>query len=187
MISTGFEIKKNLFLTGERGAGKSTLLQKAIDESGLSCSGFRTLPYKIEGREAGYYIHALSSKISAQQNNKPISVRMGKQKCIPIADVFEKLGAMCLQASVCDASDIILMDELGVLEAGASVFQAAVAKCLDDEKPVIGVIKACGAEWLAGVKLRSDVEIIRLNKSNRAKAVNEIAVFLKNIAKIKEI
>lgn len=178
MTSTHSNVKKNLFITGPSGTGKSTLIKDALLQSGLDYSGFCTLPYKIEGHETGYYIHAFSNKITPTQNNKPISVRTGPGQRIPIPQVFDQFGALYLKASLSDRSKIILMDELGILEESAPLFQAAVKTCLDSKMPVVGVLKDCKAAWLDGIKARTDTKTLLLESGGQKEVSKAIANFL---------
>ena len=63
-------------------------------------------------------------------------------------EVFDGLGSrLLLSAAGDDACDLILLDELGFLEADAKHFRAAVLSVLAGPKPVLGVVRQGLGAW----------------------------------------
>lgn len=170
---------QNLFLTGERNVGKTTLLRRVLKPYWQRISGFETLPYQTNKAETGYYLHALSTKIGKDDNDKRISLLSNGQKRIVLQEAFETFGSRYLAASLEDNSEMILMDELGNMEERAAKFQSMVAKCLDcSAKPVVGIIKDAPSNWLDGIRMRKDTAILRLNRQNAQNIENMLLLFL---------
>ena len=71
-------------------------------------------------------------------------------------------------------SDLIIMDELGILEDDCALFKDAVIRCLDSDKNILGVIKNKSSEFLDGVRNRKDVQIFKLTDTNRDIVLSEI-------------
>ncbi len=170
---------KNLFVTGSRDAGKSTLLEYALGCTDAVPTGFITREYCINGRVAGHYIHALSAKVRDAENDKPISVKTGEGRCVPVAEIFGMFGAGYLAAAREDGAPLIFMDELGTLEAGQEAFKTEVFRCLDGKKPVLGTLKAAGDCWLSAIAERGDTLVLELTESNRDAVLERVLAFLR--------
>ncbi|MGL4738727.1 MAG: nucleoside-triphosphatase [Cellulosilyticaceae bacterium] len=169
----------NLFLTGERGVGKSTLLRALISALNIKTTGFESLPYHIAGERRGFYMHGLVT-LPEGINNQPISVQDTQMSCVPITHTFENLGVRVLGESLKDESQVILLDELGVLERDASHFWDAVEACLESEKLVIGVIKKTSHQSLERIKRRHDIIVLELTPETREAVYQECDAIIKN-------
>ena len=137
---------KNLFLTGEIQVGKSTLLRKLIAKSGLRPGGAETGfgPWRAEA-ERSLFLYPYEAP-----DYSPASVccRMGPGGKTPYPEVFDRRGAALIRAALADPSvDIVVLDELGFLEAEAGVFRAEVLRLLTGPKPVAGVVREGLGAW----------------------------------------
>lgn len=168
----------NLFLTGDIRVGKSTIINRALEELRLNPSGFRTCRYFLEGQLSGFIMEDLTGTVPADK--KPLYIAMpGSQGTWEAkVDTFETFGVRILQASLASPKDLILMDELGHLEAGALRFQEQVFQCLSAPVPVLGVIKSRSTSFLDKLRRRDDVTIITVTKENRNKEYENIKVCL---------
>ena len=159
-------MSKHLFLTGEKQVGKSTLLQGLVSDLALSPSGFRTLPFDISRERKGYIFHSLLP-LPPFENDLPAVLRVGSQRHIPVVEVFETLGVRILFDSINATSPCILMDELGKAEAGISAFEAAVLRCLDCKKNVLGVLQRGNYPLYHSISSRKDVMLVEVTLENR--------------------
>ena len=153
---------QNLFLTGEIQVGKSTLLRKLIAKCGLRPGGAETGfgPWRAEA-ERSLFLHP-----SGAPDYSPESVccRMGPGGRTVYPEVFDRRGAALIRAALADPSvDIVVLDELGFLEAEAREFRAAVLEALRSPKPVWGVLRLGGGCW-GGVDLGRVVTVTRENR-----------------------
>ncbi len=152
----------NLFLTGEIQVGKSTLLRRLLAQSGLRPGGAETGfgPWRAE-RERSLFLYPYG-----QPDYGPDAVccRMGPGGKTAYPEVFDRRGAALVRAALADpAVDVVVLDELGFLEAEEKAFRAAVLEALAGPKPVWGVLRLGGGCW-------TDVDlgrIVTVTKENR--------------------
>jgi len=136
-----------IFLTGERGVGKSTALRRVLHGCGLTIGGFMTdfgdTRYG-ENKKLWLLPWAETPDFSAGQ----VCALLGPGGRQVFPEVFDGLGAELLRrAAGEDACGLILLDELGFLEAGAAGFRKAVLDVLAGPKPVLGVVRQGLGAW----------------------------------------
>ena len=152
-----------IFLTGERGVGKSTALRRALSGCGLGLGGFMTdfgdTRY-AENKELRLLPWAEEPELSAGE----VCARLGPGGRQVFPEVFDGLGAELLYRAAEDpACGLILMDELGFLEAEALRFRSAVLSALAGPKPVLGVVRRGLGVW-HGAPLGEVWEVTRENR-----------------------
>ena len=130
-----------IFLTGERGVGKSTALRRALCGCGLNIGGFMTdFGDTRYGENKKLWLLPWSESPDFSAGQVCALLGPGGRQVFP--EVFDGLGAELLRrAAGDDACGLILMDELGFLEAGAAGFRKAVLDVLAGPKPVLGVVR----------------------------------------------
>lgn len=170
--------KKHIFITGERGVGKSTLVRRLIEHTDLPLYGFMT---KMDPPDAeGYH------EIYMYPAALPIANRVrGKENLIGRCDrvhhhihpeVFAALGVELIKAAKPDG--ILIMDELGFMEAGVPAFREAVFEALRGDIPVLAVVKArYDVSFLNTVRTAEKGTLYTVTAENREKLFEE----LKNI------
>lgn len=166
--------RSNFFITGDKGIGKSTLLKEMIETLQIKedLSGFFTMPYFEDQVRKGFYLHSL---LDIQGNDQPISVQNDEYSCEAIKETFETLGVLTLSKSLESSKNHILMDELGVLEGAAYLFQKQVEEVLNSPKIILGVLKDKKHPFLEGIKTRQDTYIYYLTKENREEIKHQIS------------
>jgi len=161
------EIKRHLFLTGERGVGKSTLLHRLIKAKRLSCSGFETRHIELDGVRRAHILHGLVD-MPEYENDCICCVRVNEKRSVPVLPVFDENGVCILEKSLASsASSFILMDELGRLERQAQGFIRAIENCLNSDKRVLGVLQKCSAAHIDAIAARPDVTVLTVTQENR--------------------
>ena len=131
--------RKHILICGEVGVGKSTLIQRLLAQNTLPLYGFITK--KLDPDENGFhpiYIHPAGARERRFDEENLIGTCDRRIHNINL-DVFNTLGVTYLQAK---PGGIILMDELGFMEAKAEAFTRAVMKALDGDVPVVAAVKA---------------------------------------------
>lgn len=131
--------RKHILICGEVGAGKSTLIQRLLAQNTRPVYGFITK--KLDPDENGFhpiYIHPAGASERVYEEKNMVGTCDRRTHNINL-DAFNTLGVSYLQAN---PGGIILMDELGFMEAQAEAFTRAVMGALDGEIPVIAAVKA---------------------------------------------
>lgn len=160
------EIKKHLFLTGDKQVGKSTLLRRLIEAKQLDCSGFETQAFYLNGERRGFLLHGRVD-LPPFENDCIVCARIAEKKSAPVLETFNLNGVTILQKSLESASPYVLMDEIGRLESRAQDFCAQVLKTLDGEKRVLGVLQKCDSTLVSEIMNRPDVTVLTVTSENR--------------------
>ena len=160
------EIKKHLFLTGEKQVGKSTLLRKLIEQKHLDCAGFETQAFYLGNERRGFTLHG-RVEMPPFENDCIVCARIGEKKSAPVLETFNQNGVTILQKSLESTSPYILMDELGRLESKAQEFCVQVLRTLDGEKRVLGVLQKCNSLLIREIMDRPDVTVLTITPENR--------------------
>ena len=168
------EIKKHLFLTGEKQVGKSTLLRRLIEAKQLDCAGFETQAFFFNGERRGFTLHGRVD-MPPYENDCICCARIGEKKAAPVLETFSQNGVNILKLSLESASPYILMDEIGRLESKSEVFCAQVLETLNGDKHVLGVLQKCDSQLIEEIMQRGDVTVITVTKENREKLLEKLS------------
>lgn len=172
---------KNIFLTGKKRSGKSTMINNILNELDINYSGYRTLPYYINNEARGFY---LNGYVDCVGNNSPISIKIGEEKCIPIIESFDVVGASILEKSIeCSNTKLILLDEIGRLESNAYTFKKRIVEALDSEKVVLGVLQKAENEFLIDIIKREDTVVFDIDNLTNYE-INEVNKMILDIIKL---
>ncbi len=154
---------RHLFFTGEKGVGKSTLVELLLRRVRGRVGGFRTR--RVESvREGEATVHLLRADLG----ERPCEGNLLFSCAAPQPDMerrFEVLGRAALRGSA--GCELVLMDELGPHEAGATDFRRAVLEALDGPAPVLGVLQRAELDFLEGIAGREDVLVREVTRENR--------------------
>ena len=184
MIDRDYHMKedaKKIFLTGERDVGKSTIIERFVRELDFVPAGFNTVPggASADGSTDHIYIIPFGRPLEELPNTPPVAVRrkieMGYDS---YPEIFDSLGLEILKSS--KGSRLIVMDELGFMEAKALEFQREVFACLDSDEPVIGVIKPMHTPFLDKIRAHDAVQTIEVTIENREQVLESLLNNFKN-------
>lgn len=150
-------MKDKIFLTGPRGIGKSTCLINTLNGINCSVGGFRT---KFSDKE-----HSVLLLSDIQENQTQIVAKFIDGSRFPITHTFDSFGVDLLSQT--PIPELLVMDELGFLEKEAYQFQKAVLKALDEDVPILGVLREESLGWLVSVRSHIRTEIITVTLNNR--------------------
>ncbi|AIW88870.1 hypothetical protein JO41_02875 [Treponema sp. OMZ 838] len=183
--------KRIFFVTGEQGCGKSTFLAALMQKYALQPSGFITKKEEAV-KEPALYMHPVVAGTAIYRYTTGNKVGIcPQQKPIGFAPIFDIFGVMCLKqaeevilssigdehsdadcdaASLSPALPVILMDELGFMEAEAELFFRAVCDLLSDSRYyIIGAVKPHGTRFLPVLEQMPEAIVYRLTLQNRIK------------------
>ncbi len=157
---------KNIFVTGSIHSGKTTILNKVLDKlPNLKISGFRTLPIYENKKKQGFIFESLdgSRKLFAH-----IDLKTENQFDIYKFDykVFEEFGVSALKKALSN-SDVILMDEIGMMEKQAKSFRQMIIKCLNSPQLGLGACQDRATWFLNILEKRTDTKIFVIHEVNR--------------------
>lgn len=164
--------RKHILICGEVGVGKSTLIWRLLAQNTRPLYGFITK--KLDPDENGFhpiYIHPAGAGERVYKEENLVGTCDRRIHNINL-DVFNTLGVAYLQAK---SGGIILMDELGFMEAQAEAFTRAVMGVLDGDVPAIAAVKArFDVPFLNEVRAHPKGRLFMLTKENRDKAFEEL-------------
>jgi nucleoside-triphosphatase len=164
--------RRHILICGEVGVGKSTLIQRLLAQSTRPLYGFVTK--KLDPDENGFhpiYIHSAGASERMHTERNLIGTCDRRTHNINL-DVFNTLGVAYLQAK---PGGIILMDELGFMEAQAEAFTRAVFAALDGDVPVIAAVKArFDIPFLDAVRAHPNTMLYMITTENRDDLFSEL-------------
>ena len=167
---------KNVFLTGAPHGGKSTALDRALDLlAPRQIGGFRTIKMPTEIPGAIGEVHIIPAFGSpGLHTGHLVGIRWGNGRFTALPGAFEREGCALL-TSIPPGTDVIIMDELGIMEQDAPCFCAAVLAALDGHISVLGVIKPQSSPFLDEVRSHRKSTVIELTAENRDSLPERIA------------
>lgn len=164
--------RTHILICGEVGVGKSTLIQRLLVRNSREVYGFVTK--KLEPDENGFhpiYIHPAGAMQRRYEEKNLIGTCDRRIHNINL-DAFNTLGATYLQS---EPGGIILMDELGFMEAKAEAFTRAVFHALDGDIPVIAAVKArFDVPFLNEVRAHPKAKLCMITPDNREAMFDEL-------------
>lgn len=156
----------HIFLTGAIQIGKSTIIRKTLDHLNQTYGGFKT--YFGSDRSSDDRLLYMNGADEPKFFTADYGIAVFKQDCFPETDVakFNTYGVeLILSAKVNRA--MIIMDECGNLENDALNFQHEILQTLDEDHPVLGVIKQSSYGWTDMIRNHRNVKLITVTRENR--------------------
>ena len=172
--------KPHTLIVGAKGVGKSTLIRKLLANVDRPVYGFYT---KSEDRdETGFhriYIHDAASDDRSRSDENCVGDCNRKIHNSNIV-VFDNLGTAYIRAAKPDG--IIVMDEVGFLEAEAKDFTAAILDALKGDIPVIAAVKDMeNIPFLDEVRGAEKAVCYHISEENRDALYDELSVKIKEL------
>ena len=170
---------KNIFLTGTPGCGKTTAILRlaallklevapSATKANIAAAGFYTEEIREQGRRVGFSIRTLHGESGVLSHVNIKSPHRVSKYGVDVPG-FERLAVPALSAAAECRRDakVILIDEIGKMEAFSREFLAAVEKALDGEKPVVATISRHGGGAIQKIRRRPDAQTLLVTESNR--------------------
>ena len=174
--------KKHILICGARGVGKSTLIEKLLQACPRPRYGFLTM-MEAPGPDGfrPIYIHPAERPRKAWTYTEENRIGSCDSRTHHTRlEAFNVLGAQYIRAVRPDG--IIVMDELGFLEAEAVAFTAAVLRALARDIPVIAAVKSrTDVPFLNAVRSMPKAEIFYITRENRDQLLQELLPRMKNL------
>ena len=175
----------HVFLTGEIRVGKSTLIRRWLEaHPGLRLGGFRTVWRKAKGAEDNsFHIIPAGREVPLTEANRT-GLRRGvfpDREAADFPEVFDTLGVELL--SNAEDCDLLIMDEIGVSEERAKLFQQAVLRCLDGDVPVLGVVKDKPGTLTDAVRRHPKTALLTVTPDDREEVMGRLIALLEREAR----
>lgn len=181
-----------LLVTGKPGIGKSTAVAATLEAlRARPHAGFISSEIHENGKRQGFQIRTLRSNQSGVLASPTIEspVRFGSLR----PDGLPRLGVDLeflrkhvvpeLRLALTEPECIVVLDELGPMQASAPELCEAIDALLDGPWTAIGSIaEAAGHAWLDEVKERANVRQLRLTVENRDQAPGHLLDFVRGRA-----
>lgn len=165
-------------IVGPRGVGKSTLIRRVLEQLNLPLTGFETKKETaLEDEKLGspVYIYEVGKPRVQTPENLVGYCKHHRMAQMPAGfDTF----ARKLSGPVPEGH-LVLMDELGFLEAQSPVFCSRVLALLDGDAPVIAAVKDKDFPFLQAVRSHPNCRCFFITPENREELAREVLAFLK--------
>ena len=159
----------HIFLTGDFQVGKSTALRRTLENfPALRPGGFRTVTVADSpGAMGSVYILPAGETAPETGDFCRVGIRYGPPRGAErFPAVFDSRGVELLTAE--EGTRLIVMDEIGFMEAAAPAFSARVRALLDGDTPIFGVLRQQGDTPLqCAIREHPRVRLIRVTPENR--------------------
>lgn len=156
-----------IFLTGVVGVGKSTVIDRALEALPFSKGGIRTARLGGGSEEPKYVLTDWMTGARCEMaRGRPSGLEVD-------GAVFETVGARAIRRAV-ERAELVLLDELGWMEAEAPEFQRQVFAALGSPKRVLGAIRADRNPFLDAVRKHPRVEVLEVTEGNRDALVDTV-------------
>jgi nucleoside-triphosphatase len=184
-----------VFLTGEKQVGKSTAIRRFTETLSFTPGGFRTL-FCETGASGDSHLFLVPFGVAVGapdlQGRERVRGRVVPPKAKPVAArysvprrlevdsaAFDAFGGEILSQAA--AYPLIIMDELGFMEAAALGFQTAVLDTLAAGSHVLGVIKPERNPFLDAVRGTPGVTILTVTEENREEIPGRLSLLFRDL------
>lgn len=154
----------NILVTGAPGIGKTTVVEKL---AGLieRPAGFVTTEIRRDGLRSGFAVRAFDGgeAVLARRDESP-GPRVGPYRVL--FEGLEDIGVASIDVGI-EEGRVILIDEIGKMEAKSPAFRSAVLRALESRNDVVATIGVSREPFLRSVRVRGDVSLVEITRANR--------------------
>lgn len=165
-------------IVGPRGVGKSTLIRRVLENVDMPVFGFESKKeIRLEDPEKGSPVYIYEAGKPHVQSAENLVGYCKKHRMAPLPSGFDRFAPK-LTGPV-PAGHLVLMDEIGFLEATSEPFCAAVLGLLDGDTPVIAAVKDKDIPFLEAVRSHPNCRCFFITEENRDELFAEVLAFVK--------
>jgi nucleoside-triphosphatase len=161
-----------IFLTGDPGCGKTTVVRRVVERlSGLPMTGFYTEDVREAGRRTGFRGVTLDGAAFVLAREGAASpLRVGPYGVT--LEGLESVGVPALRPA--PGTRLVVVDEVGKMEAFSAPFREAVEALLAGDVPVLGTVAVHGVGLVKHVRHDSRITLVRMTRASRDAMVGEV-------------
>ena len=156
------------------------MIRKLLQQTEGRIAGFKTvsMPGEKESESDIYILPPEGGPEDCGAENRIIHRDyIGQPGPVVFPKAFDGYGCDLLKDT--KGASLILMDELGIMEAQSPAFQEAVRECIRGEVPVLGVVRSKPHPFLDWVRSYPTVKVVEITPENRDSILPELAELLK--------
>lgn len=171
-------MKKHALIVGARHVGKSTLIRRVLKELGKPVFGFETKKEDhLEEEEFGSPIYIYDAGKERVQTRENLVGWCKEKHFTTLPGGFERYAEK-LSAPIPEGS-VVLLDEVGFMEASSEPFCRAIFDLLDGDVPVIAAVKDKSIPFLDAVRAHPNAQCFFIDEQNRDALALEVLEFFK--------
>jgi nucleoside-triphosphatase len=167
---------RNLLLTGPPGVGKTSVLAGVARRLGdRRLGGFLTEEIRAGRQRVGFVLVSFQGERRTMAHRDFSSRhRVGRYGVdVAMVDEVAEVGL----GPRADA-ELFLIDEIGKMECFSEPFVGAVARLLEDPRPLVATVALRGPGLISEVKQRIDVELWQVTIENRQRMPDQVVSWI---------
>jgi len=168
---------RHALIVGEQGVGKSTLIARVRRELALSEAGIETVRETEPGDGRGTPVRIYRVGRPRIRTEENIAAFVGPDGKTAFPETFDRYAAFLREDT--RNCGLIVLDELGFLEADAAAFCRTVLALLDGDVPVLAAVKPMDTPFLTAVREHPKGKRFHIDEGNRDALAEEVLAFLR--------
>jgi nucleoside-triphosphatase len=167
---------RNLLLTGPPGVGKTTVLAAVARQlSGRKLGGFLTEEIRADRQRLGFVLVPFRGE-RCTMAHCDLSSRHRVGRYGVDVEMIDEIAKVVLGPRT--NAELFLVDEIGKMECFSRPFVEAIARLLDDPRPLVASVARRGPGLITEVKQRTDVELWEVTTKSRQRMPDEVIAWL---------
>lgn len=170
--------KIHAFIVAAPGIGKSTLINRVLEELDRPVFGYITRKEKDEWDDIlGNPIYIYPAARPQVRTAENLVGHCKDRKPTVYPEAFDRFAPYLWEPVPENA--LIVMDEIGFMEASSELFCGGIFRLLDGENPVIAAVKDKDTDFLNKIRSHPGAKCFYLTTENREAMVSEMLQYLK--------